>query len=236
MALRAVVPGRIWVAPFPVQYAGMHFLTRMTLVRLQDGRLWLHSPIPIDEALEAEIRSLGEVAYIVAPGTFHHLWVSRAMRVWPDARTFACPGLASKRPDLVFDAVLADRAEPEWEADFDQARFRGNNVIREVIFLHRPSGTLIVVDLLENFQDDTPGVDCWLRWSFKLFGLWGRAVPAPEYLMFTWDKRSSEQVVQRVLSWDFQRVILAHGELLEGPGVKDVVREAWRPLTRQWNG
>ncbi len=235
MALQAVVPGRIWVAPFPIRYAGTRFLTRMTVVRLQDGRLWLHSPIPLDEPLEAEIRSLGKVAFIIAPSTFHHLYVSKAMRLWPQARTFACPGLLSKRPDLEFDAVLADHAEPEWDGEFDQVRSRGNNIIREVVFFHRDTRTLIVVDLLENFHDDTPGTNLALRLGFRLFGLWGRPVPAPEFLMFTWDKRSSEQAISRMLQWDFQRVIMAHGEWIEGPDVKDLVREAWKPLTRQWN-
>ena len=235
MKLDAIVPGRIWVTSFPVRCGWTTLQTRMTVIRLPERRLWLHCPVPIDRELEDEIRALGEVAFVVASSTAHDLYVSRAMRIWPHAKTFACPGLPGRRPDMTFDAVLATEAEPEWEETLDQVRFGGNHVVREVVFYHRESRTLIVSDLLMNLRGRSTEIGTVVQGVYRLFGLWGHPVPSPDYLLFTWDKRSAEQALSRVLRWDFQRVIVGHGELMEGPGVKAEVERAWLPLTRRWD-
>ena len=73
MDLVVYIPDQIWIAEYPIRYAGCRFNSRMTIVRLQDGRLWVHSPGPITADTRAEIAALGTVAYLIAPGTFHHL-------------------------------------------------------------------------------------------------------------------------------------------------------------------
>jgi hypothetical protein len=55
-----------------------HMPTRMTVVRLHDHALWLHSPIPIGDSLADELEALGEVQYLVAPNRLHHLYLPRA--------------------------------------------------------------------------------------------------------------------------------------------------------------
>ena len=57
----------IWIANASQKVMGFEFGTRMTVIRLGSGELFLHSPIPINERLKAEIDALGGVKYIVAP-------------------------------------------------------------------------------------------------------------------------------------------------------------------------
>ena len=102
----------------------------------------------------------------------------------------------------------------------------GNRVIREVDFLHRASRTLVAVDLVENFRDETPGTNAILRAWMHLFGMWGRPRPAPELRWLTRDRRAARLALDRLLAWDFDRAVIAHGEL-HYPAPHEAIREAW---------
>jgi hypothetical protein len=231
--LQEYIAGRIWLCRYPVTYMGMKLYARMTIVRLDDGRLMLHSPCEIDDSLRHALAERGEVAYIVAPGTFHYLYVASAQAAYPKAETFICPGIERKRPDMHFDWLLGDIAPQAWAGQLDQVLVRGSRWIWEVAFFHRRSRTLILVDLIETFTDATPEVDWKLKLWWKIvFRMWNTARPAPEYQLGWSDRKAARTSLQRILRWDFERVIVAHGDLIEADG-RRVVEEAWRkPLAR----
>ena len=93
----------MWVAQAPLRFYGIPFGTRMTVVRLRNGALWLHSPIGIDAALERALRELGEVRFVVSPNKLHHLYLADAQAAFPEAELYAPPGLSRKRPKLRFE-------------------------------------------------------------------------------------------------------------------------------------
>jgi hypothetical protein len=72
----------------------------MTVVRLADRSLALISPVPIDDALSAEIEELGQVAYLLAPNLMHHLHLRAAFERYPGARLLGPAGLAKKQARL----------------------------------------------------------------------------------------------------------------------------------------
>ena len=96
----------LWVVHHPNRFLGMQFGARMTIIRLPDGSLMLYSPVPISDALAAEIDQLGVVRYLVAPNLFHHLFVADAAARWPAAVLYAPFGLAEKRRDLTIHRTL----------------------------------------------------------------------------------------------------------------------------------
>jgi hypothetical protein len=222
--LRELVPGTLWLKEHPVRLVGARLLTRMTVIRLDDG-LYLHSPVEIDDATRVAIEQLGDVRGIIAPSTVHHLFVASAQRAFPRARTYAIEGLEKKRKDLRFDERISDTPSPAWLGQMDQVLI-GNRVMREVDFLHRASRTLIAVDLVENFRDETPGTNALLRGMIRALGMWGRPRPAPELRWFPRDEQATRRALDTVLAWDFDRAIIAHGELLERDP-KAAIREAW---------
>jgi hypothetical protein len=222
--LRELVPGQLWLKEHPVRLAGGRFLTRMTVMRLKEG-LYLHSPVEIDAPTRTAIEGLGEVRAIIAPSTFHHFFVASAQQAFPSARTYAVEGLDTKRKDLRFDEVLGSKAPAVWVDQMDQL-IVGNRVMREVVLLHRMSRTLLAVDLVENFRDETPGTNAMLRAWMRLFGMWGRPRPAPELRLLTRDRKAARLALARLLAWDFDRAIIAHGELLDREP-KEAIREAW---------
>jgi len=229
--LAELVPGRIWLREYPVRYAGTRFLARMTVLRLHSGKLLLHSPCSIDERLHAELSRLGDVAYLVAPGTYHYFYVEQAQSRFPTAQTYICPGIERKRPEIRFDWILGDRSPPEWASEVDQVLVHGARFLAEVAMFDRPSRTLLLVDLIENIGDRTPGTDWALRvWWKLIMRMWNRAAPAPEYQMGWGAKKVVGAALARILAWDFERVVIAHGDLIEHDA-KAILRSAWaRPL------
>jgi len=203
----------------------------MAVLRLQSGKLLLHSPCDMDEALAAAVSELGEVAHIVAPGTYHYLHIPSCQRAFPRANTYICPGIERKCPELSFDWLLGDRPHPEWDGELDQVFVRGARFLSEVAFFDRVSRTLLLVDLVENIGDETPGTDWVLRLWWKLvLRMWNRALPAPEYQLGWGKKKVVASALSRILAWDFERVVIAHGDLIEHDA-KEVVRRAWaKPL------
>lgn len=228
--LTEYVPGQIWLKEYPVRYGGMDFSSRMAVIGLTDGRLLIHSPSEIDASLQAEIEAIGPVAFIVAPGTYHHLHVESCQRAFPDASTHICPGIEKKRPELAFDSVLGEAPDPRWAADLAQVPVLGGRFFQEVAFFHKLSRTLILVDLIENYGDASAQVDWLLQFWWKLvFRMWNRPKPAPEY-QFGWkDKGAARKSLERILAWDFERIVIAHGDLIETDAPL-VARTAWRQV------
>lgn len=218
----------IWIKEYPVHYSGTKFNSRMTIVRLSNGNLFLHSPGEIDENTKIAIENLGKVEFIVAPGSYHYLYIESAQQAFPEAETLICPGIERKNPEIEFDWLLGDRPDERWEDDFEQVLVRGNKYIWEVAFYHKATRTLILVDLIENFTDETQDVNWALElWFQVVFRMWDNPMPAPEYQLGWKEKKAASKSLKKILSWDFKRIIISHGDLIEKQA-KAVALHAWR--------
>lgn len=222
----------IYIKEYPIRYAGCHFFSRMTIVKLTNGKLWIHSPCEITPQLKTEIESLGqEVSIIVAPGNYHHLHVKSCQDAFPEAMTYICPGVEKKQQTLKYDAILHEtKPEDSYAEDFEQVLIQGNRVINEVAFLHEPSKTLILVDSIELIGDRTHGTTWILRFWWKyLLRMWNVPKPAPEYQMGWKDKTLAKKSMDEIMQWDFNQVIISHGENIT-KDAKNVVRSAWKSI------
>jgi len=221
----------LWLKRYPVTYSGMTFSARTSLIRLRDGSLLVHSPSPIDDELRAEIESLGALQHIIAPGSFHYFYVADWQEAFPDADTWICPGVERKQPGLRFDWLLGDRSPTPWKNEIDQVLLRGTRFMSEVAFFHRDSRSLILTDLIENIGDATPGTHGIVLkfWWKVVFRMWNRAKPAPEYQWGWSDKAAARESLERILEWDFERVIIAHGDCIE-KDAHAVLRDGWKSL------
>ncbi|MFC5438278.1 DUF4336 domain-containing protein [Rhodanobacter umsongensis] len=217
--LKPVAAG-IWIVDGPIVHMaalGMRapFPTRMTLVQLADGGLWCHSPVAPDEALFAALDALGPVRHLVSPNLLHYAHIAAWKQRYPRAVAWASPGVreraASQRMKVHFDADLDDAPPPDWVATIDQLRFRGSRVMQEFVFLHRASASVIVADLIENFEAaklPTP-----MRWMARLGGVLDPDGKAPLDMRLTYvgHKEAARACLARMLAWQPQRVIMAHG-------------------------
>jgi hypothetical protein len=228
-SLQVFVPDALWLREYSVRLGGARFNARMTVIKLRSGEILLHSPCALDESIAEEVAALGRVAAIIAPGNLHWLHVRSWQQAFPDALTYICPGVEKRAEGLSFDFVLGDKAPLLWADELSQVALHGTRVMREVAFFHRASRTLILVDLVENFTSATPGTNLFLRVAFRAVGMWNRPSPAPEY-KFAWgDKARVRECLERILAWDFERVILSHGDVVTRDA-KQVVAHAWRKI------
>jgi len=221
----------IWIAERPQRFYGLEVGARMTVVRLADGSLLLHSPVSLDPELRRELDSIGRVRFTVAPNRVHHLHAGEVARAYPEARLWVAPGLERKRPDLVFVGVLGDEAPAEWKEEVDQVFFRGRPYENEVVFFHRATRTLIMCDLAFNFG---PRAAAPTRLLMRLLRSYGRFGPSKLDPLLIRDRRAARQSLERILAWDFDRVVVAHGDVLESGG-REALRQgyAWLLAARR---
>jgi hypothetical protein len=187
----------------------------MTVVRLGDGKLLLHSPIPPAPELVREVEALGPVAYLVAPNRFHHLSVGKWQAACPDALVYVAPGLEEKRPDLEIAGVLGDEPEPGWSGTVDQVLVEGFPFANEVVFFHRRSRTLIATDLAFNLGPSSPRLS---RLVLRLGGASSGLSPSLLERFLARDRAAFRGSMERILAWPFERVVIAHGDIVETGG------------------
>lgn len=190
----------------------------MIVIRLADGRLWLNSPAPLDDSLRRELDALGSVAFVTPSSTLHgHLFMEQYSAAYPGVELWMVPRLDRKRPELEFAGVLGEEPEERWAREIDQAVFRGiRRIIElEVEFFHRPTGTLILGDLAFNIGDEWPLLT---RAFARVAGARNRLAPTRDFRLAVRDREAARRSLERIMSWDFDRVIPGHGDIVERGG------------------
>ncbi len=205
----------LWVARRPLPIAVGDVGARMTVLRLPDGALMLHSPVSLDAALERALRELGPVMWLLGPSKVHHLYLADYVKAFPGAALCGAPGLAEKRRDLVFQHVLAPRPPPGWPESVKLQFVDGAPQMNEVALLHAPSRTLVLTDLVFNVQ---PGARNDARLFHWLVGATGRFGPHRLIRLFFRDRAAVRRSIDRILAWDFDRIVMSHGEVVESGG------------------
>ncbi|MGR5143354.1 DUF4336 domain-containing protein [Photobacterium sp. DNB23_23_1] len=206
---------RLWYQDMPFKLNGIPVGARMTVIRLENDKLLIHSPIQLTTSLQLELSQLGAIQAIVTPNMNHHLFLSEWWLAYPEAYFFAPPGLQNKRTDLVFDDALSAKSPKIWQHQLYQTLLRGSDRMEEVIFCDPLSNTLIVGDTLAWFRPTSnlftmalalangcyqhPGMPLYWRWTFQ-------------------NKTRLRQSLQEILTWPFDRIILSHGHNIETNG------------------
>jgi hypothetical protein len=157
---------------------------------------------------------LGSVRHLVSPNKLHHLYLPDWNAAFPGAQLWGPQSTIRKCRDLDFHAALRDDPPPEWGPDIDQAWFRGSFAMDEIVFLHRPSGTAIVADLIQTFSDAFLRKHWgWLGFVARLDGLTEDKASAPrEWRLSFIDRGPARRARDKVMGWGCRNLIVAHGE------------------------
>lgn len=210
---------QIWIVDGDaVPFFTLPYTTRMTVVKLCNDQLWIHSPIRLTPELQRAIDALGNVAFLIAPNHLHHLFVQDWQLAYPHALTYGTHQVIAKRPDLRFDGVLDAQLDNPWDSDIHYLLFTGSKVMQEAVFFHRASSTLIVTDLIENFSPQAFG-----GWKMTLAKAAGVVAPHGKMpldwrLSFTFHKREAKQHLETMLAWQPEQIVMAHGEWITANG------------------
>lgn len=213
----------LWVATRPLKLIVGDVGCRMTVIRLPDGGLFLHSPVALDDATRAALDQLGPVRWIVGPNKVHHFFLADYVRAYPEAQLIGAPGLPEKRRDLAFAHVLHDGGVLPFDAALRRRHVAGAPLMDEVVFLHPPSRTLVLTDLAFNLP---PGARNEARLFHWLVGATGRFGPHRIVRFGIRDRTAARRALADVLDWDFDRVVVAHGEVL-ATGGKEAIRRGF---------
>jgi hypothetical protein len=212
----------------PVSALGITFPTRMIIVRLASGALWINSPVTLPAQTLDSIRALGRVGYLVAPTRLHVWRLEEWHALFPEAELWTSEQIPREFKRLPFAGILGNTPPQAWSRDLDQLIFKGNALIEETEFFHPASRTLIMGDFIQNHRPrpGRPLLNLLLRLAGVAYPHGG--VPRDIRLTFLHRKLARESLA-RLLSWDFDKLILAHGVCIENDA-KRFVQQAFRWL------
>ncbi|WP_085973974.1 MULTISPECIES: SDR family oxidoreductase [Bradyrhizobium] len=223
----------IWIADdAPINAAGLVLPIRMTVIRLSNGDLVLHSPVRYSPALRAELECLGQIKFLVAPNVAHWMFLPAWQRHFPQAATFAARGLSARKQvreaGLRIDRELGGTTPEEWSSELETITVNAP-MFSEVEIFDKRSRTLILTDLVQNLESqDRPVSE---QAAVNLLGIAKPDGKAPIYLrlLLRLGGRSVQAAAERLVSLEPERVIFAHGDWFRA-GATEQLRRSLRWL------
>ncbi|CAK0783545.1 hypothetical protein CVIRNUC_006744 [Coccomyxa viridis] len=224
------VASNVWAADRPFLWNGIDVGGRMAVLRLSDGSLWVHSPVNLDDDLAAALAELGEVKHIVTPNYEHTKYAQQWRERYPNAKSYGCPGLLEKMPEVCFDMEVGSsgREPEEWLGEvqstwlsYEHNPFTRKSFFSEVVFLFKPAKVLITSDLFWNYPGDRDvgfGTKAWKTGMDRIY--------LPFYRSFMIkDKGLYAEAVGRIFKeWDFDSILPCHGDYVARDG-KRILQE-----------
>eukprot|EP00892_Ulva_mutabilis_P012366 jgi/Ulvmu1/9501/UM052_0072.1 len=209
----------VWIADRPFIWNTIDVGGRMTVVRISDGSLWVHSPVELDRDLAAALQQLGPVKHVVSPNFEHLKYAQQWIDAYPDATAYGCPWLLEAHPEISFDKTVGeDNSVPEgWPEEIEVTYlnhevnpFNGKPFFNEVAFFHTLSRTLMTADFFWNYPAE--GVPVRTRiWKAGMDSLF-----APFYFnLMIKDQGAYNRSMVRMLGQDWDTLIPCHGDVVD---------------------
>lgn len=204
-----------------VSFNGFDYPTRMAVVRLAGGGLWLWSPIEKTAAIEQAVRALGSVRHIVSPNKLHHLFLCQWQAAFPEARLWGTAETIAKCARLHFSGALADHPPPAWQGQIDQFYFTNSPFLDELIFFHRASRSAMIADLSQTFTEAflKRHWPWWMRPVARLSKMvegWG--YPPIDYRISFRRRATARPKIRALIDEHPDHVVVAHGEVVRAGG------------------
>ncbi|MFT5376106.1 MAG: hypothetical protein ACI906_002940 [Candidatus Latescibacterota bacterium] len=216
----------LWTLVNPLHLGPLHIDHTMTIARLADDQLWIHSPVAYTPALGQALATLGTPTHFIAPSTFHDLYWKEWFAAYPQARFYAVPGVREEHPELPFTSALEQNPPSEWDGAFEQVLVGGMPKLNEVAFLHKDSNTAVITDLVFNYAED-PGFPFATRCILKMSGTYNRYCGVSRLLRTCFkDKRAVRHSLDEIIAWEFSGMVVGHGRAVATNG-NEALREAY---------
>jgi len=224
--LTEIVRGRIWASERPVWFSGVRLRARTSVVRLDDGRLLLHSPAPPSEGWLSQLAPLGEVSWLVVPNCFHHLGTPEAAPAFPEAKIVAPRSAATKNPGLRIDVDIHASTFADAVPEFAVIPLEGVPFLDETLLYHRPTETLFGADVVLRADEH----DHWSwRFAARITGCYKRVRVPPDVKKQVADKAAASRSLQALRALPIKRLVVGHGSVLEEAPLAQLL-EAWRMI------
>ncbi len=210
----------LWMLTYPLKMLGADFRRNVTLIRLRSGQLVIHSTAPFSPADVETIHSLGEPSWILDGTLRHDTFAKEGKEAFPELAYLGPVGFS----DVVgFETSPLVPPPDAWADELLALEIQGAPDARDTAMLHTESQTLILTELVFNFGNEEP---MWTEIMLNV-AIGGEHHPGMSR-PFKWgvkDAEAFEKSLELLLSWDFDRVIVGHGDVIETGG-KAKLREA----------
>lgn len=190
----------------------------MTVVRLNDGRLLIHSAIALEDALMAELEAWGTPAFLIVPNPGHRLDAPAYKRRYPQLRVLTPSGARAK----VAEVVQVDGSYEDFPV-LDEVQLRtlpGVADMEGVMTVHSRDGlTVVLNDVMFNMDRKRDLL------GFLFTTVMGSA-PGPRVsrlakLVYIKDRAAlKREFVSLAQLPQLQRVIVAHEKIASGPDAR----------------
>ena len=197
----------LWIVDMPFKYLAADMGNRMTIIRLKNNLLLLHSPIEYSADLGRSLEPLGEVRYLISPNRFHDLYIEKWQIEYPQALHYSLRKKFGLHKYLDEIAEVSDIVE-----DLIVLPIQGIPKVEEYAFYHLPSRSLILTDLAFNIPRN---VSTWSKLFFTLHGTLDRFGPSRVMRSLIKEPDKFQYSLQQMLNWNFERIILSHGNIIE---------------------
>jgi hypothetical protein len=203
----------LWVMPYSLRLLGADFGRMVSVVRLHSGELVIHSAGPFTPEDVASIQRLGKPGWLLEAMIWHDTFARQGREAFPNIPFLAPEGFS----ELVgFPTEPLVPAPAAWGNELEVLRLEGIPRIREHVVFHRPSGTLIVADLLFNFGPETSP---WTRFlALCAVGSKHRPGMSRPFRMMIGDKAAFQRSMETLMRWEFDRIVVGHREIIESDG------------------
>ena len=208
----------------PFKMMGVEIGNRMTIIQCENQGLWVHSPVQLDDHTIKVINDFGHVKWVVAPSLFHYLHVWSFRNIFNDNQLYGPDDIQKKETKSQFHS-LSTLSQQEWTGHIESLKVDGMPKVNEYVFFHKHSKTLILTDLLFNSYPTS----AWSTLFFKLTGVYNKCAVSRLYKSFIKDKQKFKQSVETILAWDFDRIIMSHGNIIESNG-KSIFKDSFQWL------
>lgn len=247
MVIRHVTPEIMTLSTPFLRFGRIKVGGRGTVVRLASGSTAVFSPVALTASVKKEVQAMGPTKYIVATDQEHHIFLEEWHKEFPEARVIGPDSLPEYRQKQSYFQIPAANwlsatksAKVSVDADFDKefdVEYVSSHANKELVFNHRPSRTLIEADLVFNLpateqfsKSGSPATGGFLTDLFV--GIQNTTNPTWQrrflwYLAGSSDRTAFNKSITEIASWDFDRIIPCHGDVIEtgGKGVFDKVMQ-----------
>ncbi len=213
------VAENVWIFRYPLGFLGARLGRTVSIIRLRSGRLVTHSTGPFRTEDVAAISALGEPTWLVDVTTLHDSFAEQGRRAFPSS-TYLVPQGFPGAENL--SAQTLNSAPAEWEGELELLKIGGIPKLQEHAMFHVPSRTLIVADLLFNIGATASSwTKFFARRVMRLEKLVGMSL---FFRLMIRDRRAFNHSIRDILQWDFERIIVGHGEIIR-VGARERVSE-----------
>jgi hypothetical protein len=222
--LSEIVAGRIWATERPVWFGGVRLRARTSVIRLDDGRLLVHSPAPPSDGLAKQMADLGEVSWLVVPNCFHHLGTPAAAAAFPDAKILGPKSAGARNRELRIDVDIREPKFTQAVPEFALIPLEGVPFLDETLLYHRPTETLFGADVVLRGDEN----DHWsFRFAARITGCFKRLRVPPDVKNKVADKQAAARSLKALQALPIKRLVVAHGNVIEEAPLAQLV-DAWR--------